>query len=278
MLRLAGIDIDAVSVAGLETCIQLPGLSLAFDLGICPRSAVKLPTVFFTHAHVDHMAGVIHHVATRGLQRMKPPTYVMPERNVADFRAMLDCWRRLDGSALDCELVGLAPGHDHRLRADLVARPVATPHRVVSQGYVLWEQRQKLRPSLRDRTAEELRALRRAGQDVTETVETPLVAFTGDSRIEAIDHHEALRRARLLIMEVTFLDERVDVERTRAKGHIHLDEVVARADRFENEAILLTHLSARYSAEQALRILDRRLPRHLRERVTLLAAHNAGLA
>ena len=56
----------------------------------------------------------------------------------------------------------------------------------------------------------------------------------------------------------------------RSKGHIHLDEVVARADQLQNEAILFTHLSARYSADEAERALDERLPPSLRERVTLL--------
>ena len=51
-----------------------------------------------------------------------------------------------------------------------------------------------------------------------------------------------------MILECTFLDDRVSVAECRAKGHVHLDEIVERADLFENEAILLTHFSARYSA------------------------------
>ena len=33
MLRLSGHEVEAVSVGGLETCIQLPGWDLALDIG-----------------------------------------------------------------------------------------------------------------------------------------------------------------------------------------------------------------------------------------------------
>ena len=48
------------------------------------------------------------------------------------------------------------------------------------------------------------------------------------------------------------------------------DEVIDRADAFENEAILFTHTSARYGHAEALDILRRRLPPSLAGRVTLL--------
>jgi len=275
MFELAGIAVRAVSTGGVETCIELPGLGVCFDMGSCPPTAVRLPLVLFTHAHVDHMAGVVAHCATRELQGMKPPTYVMPERNVEAFHELLAVWRRLDGSPLPCRVVGLPPGQPFPVRESLVARAFATPHRVVSQGYVLTEHRKRLRAELQGQPSDEIRRRRALGESVTEAVEVPLVAFTGDSRAEILDREPALYQARLLIMEVTFLDDRVSVEKTREKGHIHLDEVLERADLFENQAILFTHLSARYSARQAQEILDRRLPAGLRERVTLLATVNA---
>lgn len=271
MIRPAGIAVDAISVAGVETCIQLPELGLCFDMGVCPRAAVRLPRVLFTHAHVDHMAGVVHHCATRHMLGMAPPHYVLPERNVPGFQAMLEAWRQLDGGPMPCRVEGMAAGASLELRPRLRARAFATPHRVVSQGYVLYERRNHLRPEHRGRPQDELRRLRQQGQALNEDYEVPLLAFTGDSRVEILDQAADFRTARLLIMEVTFLDGRVDVARTREKGHIHLDEVLERADRFENEAILFTHLSARYAPGEALEILRRRLPPSLRARVWSLS-------
>ena len=76
--------------------------------------------------------------------------------------------------------------------------------------------------------------------------------------------------ARLLILEATFLDERVSVDSARARGHVHLDELVERAESMRNEAILLHHFSARYTAAEIEAVLDARLPPALRERVVAL--------
>lgn len=278
MLELAGIAVDAVSVGGLETCIQLPGYNLCFDIGRCPRSAVSRETVLFTHAHIDHLGGIVQHAATRSLLGMSPPTYVLPPPLIEDVQALLDCWRRLDRSDLPCTLVPLAPGESHPIRRGVVARPFRSLHRVLCQGYVLWRENRRLRPDLVGASQDEIRRLRQSGEPVSVLEEVPEVAFTGDSLIDVLDREPALLHARLLILEVTFLDERVSVAQTRSKGHIHLDEVLDRADRFRNEAILMTHMSARYSAEEGERILDARLPPGLRERVTLLPPPPSGSA
>ena len=270
MMQLAGIAVDAISVGGLETCIQLPGYDLAFDIGRCPRSAVFRSQVFFTHAHIDHLGGIAQHAATRSLMGLSPPVYAMHPSIIEDVSVLLDAWRRLDGSDLPCELVPLSPGENLSVARDAVVRPFRSPHRILCQGYCIWRTRRKLLPELVGQPESEIRARRLRGQPVSAEVELPELAFTGDSLIEVVEKEVAVRQARVLVMEVTFVDERVSVQQTRSKGHIHLDEVIERADLFENEAILFTHLSARYSGEEALAVLDRRLPASLRERVTLL--------
>jgi len=269
-LTLAGIDVCATSVAGLETCIELPGFKVAFDIGRGPRSAVRLPIVLFTHAHIDHIGGIAHHVATRSLLNMAPPTYVLPKAVVGAADSLLDAFRALDGSELPATLVGMEPGDVISIGKRRVARPLKSFHPVPSQGYVLLEQRKRLRPDLADAGREAIAAARSRGEEVSDLTEHPMVAFSGDTRIEFIEHNELARRADLLIMEVSFVDDRVSVESARANGHIHLDEVVERAELFENKAILFTHLSARYRQEEAQAALDAKLPAGLRERVTLL--------
>lgn len=276
MLQLAGVAVDPLSVGGVETCIQLPGFDVAFDIGRCPRSAVSRSTILFTHAHMDHMGGVATHAATRSLIGAKPPTYVIPRENVDAFAELFAAWRRLDKSDLSHEVVPLSPGESHRLPCRLLARAFRSPHRVPCIGYTLWEQKRKLKAELRGKPGREIAALRAKGVDVTDVVEAPLVAFTGDTMIEVVDREPSVRQAKLLIMEVTFLDDRVSREHARSTGHVHLDEVIERAELFENQALLFTHFSARYSADQIQEILDRRLPQHLRERVTpLLDGHQS---
>lgn len=270
MLELAGVAVQAVSVGGLETCIELPGYGLCFDIGRCPRSAVARETVLFTHAHIDHMGAIVQHAATRDLMGMTPPTYVVPPSTIDGLLALFEAWRKLDRSRLNCRIVPLEIGETFPLRRDLVARPFRSLHRVPCQGYTLWRTHRRLRPELAGRSSDEIRALRKGGEEVSIVEEYPEVSFTGDTLVDVLDRQPELLRTRLLIIEVTFMDDRVSVAQTRDKGHVHLDEILERADLFENEAILMTHLSARYSGDEAQAILDRRLPAHLRERVTLL--------
>jgi len=269
-LTLAGIDIRAVSVAGLETCIELPGFKVCFDIGRGPRAAVRNHTVLFTHAHIDHMGGIAHHVATRSLLSMEPPTYVMPPQVVDAVENLLNAFRVLDGSDMPANLVGIKPGESLRIGKRRVVRPLKAFHPVPSQGYAIMEVRNRLRDDLRDAGSEAIAAARGRGEEITTSTEHPMVVFSGDTTIEFIEHNPLARSADLLIMEVTFVDDRVSVASARKNGHIHLDEVVERADLFENKAILFTHLSARYRQEEALAALDEKLPAGLRERVTLL--------
>jgi len=269
-LTLAGIDVRAVSVAGLETCIELPAFKVCFDIGRGPRSAVRNNTILFTHAHIDHMGGIAHHVATRSLLSMDPPTYVMPHSVVDAVEGLLNAFRVLDGSEMPANLVGAKPGEVVRIGKRRVARPLQAFHPVPSQGYAILDVRNRLRADLQDAGKEAIAEARARGEEITSPVEHPLVVFSGDTTIEFIEKNELARKADLLIMEVTFVDDRVSVEAARKNGHIHLDEVVARAELFENKAILFTHLSARYKQEEAQAALDAKLPTGLRERVTLL--------
>ncbi|MCB9792060.1 MAG: hypothetical protein H6741_04980 [Alphaproteobacteria bacterium] len=274
MLQLAGIAIDATSVGGLETCIQLPGYKLALDIGRCPRTAVYKDTVAITHGHMDHIGGVAFHAATRSLMGLEPPTYLVGHENVKALNALFNAYRRLDRSALAHTLVPIGPGEQHELGDGRIIRPFRSVHRVPCQGYSIWSSKKKLKAEYHGTPGHELARLRREGVEISDTIEAPELAFTGDSMIEVVEREAVVRTARLLIMEVTFIDDRVTVEQCRSKGHIHIDEVAERAELFENEALLLTHFSGRYRAREIQEAIQKRLPGHLAERVTpLLGGH-----
>ena len=273
MPRLAGTLVEGLSIGGIETCIDLPEHKLAFDIGRCPPAAIARPTILFTHAHMDHMGGVAYHAATRELFGMAAPTYVVPHENAAAFGELVAAWRKLDRSDLPHRMVALGPGEKFELPNRMLARPFRSPHRVPCQGYALFSRRRKLKPQYRALSQDEIRDVRRqVGDELTDLVETPELAFTGDTLIEVVEREEVVRKSRVLVMEVTFVDDRVSVEQCRAKGHVHLFEVAELAALFENEALLFTHFSARYSNAEIVAALDRALPPSLRDRVTPLLA------
>jgi len=270
MLDLAGIALRGVSVGGFETCIEIPGWGVALDIGRCPRSAVHRGTVLFTHSHMDHMGGVAFHAATRGLYNLPPPTYLVPKENVDALKGYFAAARRLDHSKLAHKLFPISPGEEYQLNKGLFVRAFRSVHVVPCQGYGIWERRMKLKSEYAGVAGAELKRLRESGVEITASKEFPLLAFTGDSMIEVVEREEVVRKARLLIMEATFLDDRVSVAQCRERGHIHLYEIAERAELFENQAILLTHFSARYSKEEVYEALDKTLPPSLRSRVTPL--------
>ncbi len=267
-MRVLGFEIRGVSIGGIETFIDLPEQKLGFDLGRIHEEAVGRPTLLFTHAHMDHMGAVVSHTALRHLRRLAPPTYVIPRENEAAFRELFEVWRKLDRSELAHTVVPLDPGESWELPCKLIARPFRSPHRVATQGYALWSKRRKLKPEFEGRSQAELDDLRRnAGVLLTDEHETPEFAFSGDTLIELVEREEVVRRARILILECTFVDDRVPVAECRSKGHTHLDEIVERAELFQNERLVLSHFSARYSKSEVLAALERKLPPKLRERV-----------
>jgi len=265
MLKLSP---DSVSIGSLGTCIQVPSLSLAFDMGLAPASALHRSVVLLSHGHMDHISSVGHHIARRELLKLPPATYIMPPEMVEGFHALLAAYRKLDGSRLEVDLVTLRPGDSHPLNDRLFVRTFPTYHVIPSLGYAICSQRGKLKPQYHGLLGPDIRALRTAGVDVEDLVETVDVAFTGDTKVEALDA-DLVREAQLLIAEATFVDDRISVEKARRTFHTHLDEIAARADVLENEHIILTHFSARYSKTEIDKALDA-LPPDLRLRVTTL--------
>ena len=56
--------------------------------------------------------------------------------------------------------------------------------------------------------------------------------------------------AKVLICELTFVAPDHRKEKIHKFGHMHLDDLVERRDRFKNELIIAAHLSTRYHAER----------------------------
>jgi ribonuclease Z len=73
-----------------------------------------------------------------------------------------------------------------------------------------------------------------------------------------------------LVLEASFLDARVSPARAREMGHVHLDELLQRAELLPKTDIVLSHFSARYAKGDVARILKHRLPEDLQSRVRAL--------
>jgi ribonuclease Z len=248
-LQAAGIEIEGVSIAGHESFYKLPGFRTLLEFGRAPEDVVGYGTICVSHGHLDHMAGLAHHASRRRLGSLPAARVYVPAEAVADVAQWVEASERLERIAYGLEVVPASPGDRVRLRNDLEMTVLPGRHRVPTVGYLFSEIRQKLREEFSGRPGEEIARLRGDGVAVTRREEIPLLAYPGDCGVEIFDAVPELFRARVLLLECSFLLPE-DHERAREYAHIHLDDVVLRAERFENEALVLTHFSQRYSPEE----------------------------
>jgi ribonuclease Z len=263
------LTIEGYSRAAVQSYWRIPELKIGFDLGGSPWSFMGTQTFFITHAHLDHMAALPAYVARRRMMKMSPPTIYVPEETADAVQKMLRAWQRLDRGRMLCELIAAPPHAEFELSREHVVTTFPTVHTVPSLGYIIWERRRKLKPEFQGLTGDQIRDLRLSGTEVSGEVRVPLVCYTGDTAPAGLDSCESVYDAKILITELTFFRPEHRKEKIHKFGHMHLDDILARAEKFRNELLILGHFSTRYHEDQIRKSVLKRLPEGLRERVEL---------
>lgn len=269
VLTHKAISIEGFSRAAVQTYWRIPEFKIGFDLGAQPWSFMGTPTWFVSHTHIDHVMALPTYVARRRMMKMEPPTIYLPEAALDPIEKILKQVSRLDRGRLPCSLLPIKPGVEIDLSRELVVSCCATRHTVPSMGFIVWERRRKLRPEFAELTGQQIRDLRLGGTDVTREVRVPRLAYLGDSSPEGLDDNPAMYQADVLIMEMTFVSPRHRRERIHKFGHMHLDDVLERRERFANELIIASHFSTRYHVKQIEQFVVKALPDMLDGRLHL---------
>ena len=270
-IRAGRLTIEGRSRAGNETWFRVPELGVSLDIGRCPDVLVGIPHIFITHAHLDHALGVPFYAGQRRLQRLPPGNVYVPAEALAGFQELMRVHEKLEGVAYDTNVHGLAPGSVVKVRRDLEVVTHRATHRVPANAYEFVEIRHKLRDALAQLSGQELAGLRHSGVDPAEEVRRSLLLYTGDTDRGIFEGSPALFKTDVLLIECSFIADGHQ-ERAAAYKHIHFDDLAAFAERFENEWIVLTHFSRRYSPEEIQRSIRQRCPPILRQRIRLALA------
>jgi len=263
------MELKGRSVSGLGTCLTVPAYKLVLDVGVCTPEALKCRDVLVTHAHVDHMAGAVQHAATRDLLGSKPSRFYAYKPVAEALAKVLEMWKTMQGE-FKYEVVSMDLGEEYPVRKGLSVRAFETTHRVVSAGFVVYESRSKLKAEYKGVEGAEIGRLRKSGVEVTDTVKTAVLAYTGDTKVEALAE-PLLDGVKTLVTEMTYLPD-VKVEFARERGHVHYDEFVA-VPLPPCEEFVLTHFSARYSEKDVAEAMSK-LRADLKDRVRV---HTVGL-
>lgn len=263
------LTIEGYSRAAVQTYWRVPELKLGFDLGAQPWSFMGTPLWFVSHTHMDHLVALPVYVARRRMMKMDPPTIYLPEAAIEPVERILRLFSRLDRGRLPCTLAPLRPGDEIELSREHVVTVSATSHTVPSLGFVVWQRRRKLKPQYAGLPGEQIRDLRLGGTDVTTEVRMPRVAYLGDSAPAGLDACPAMYEADVLIMELTFVAPSHRKDKIHKFGHMHLDDLLERRDRFRNEVVIASHFSTRYNTKQVQQLVARGLPDMLDGRLQL---------
>lgn len=255
-----GFTIEGYSRAAVQTYFRIPELKLGFDLGAHPWDFMGTPTWMISHCHLDHIAALPLYVSRRRLMKMTPPKIFLPAFAVKHVRNMLDSFVRLDRGAMPCELVGVEAGDEIELTRELILNVLGTKHTVPSVGYVVSDRRKKLKEEYVELNGDQIRDLRESGTEITYEKRIPLVGFTGDTSPPGLDNNPLFYEAKILITELTFIDPEHRKEMIHKHGHLHVDDFVARREKFNNELVIAGHCSTRYHRRHAEKIIKNRLP------------------
>lgn len=267
------VTLEGASVAGVETWLRVPQWSIALDVGRAPERTVRCKYLALTHAHMDHAGGLAQYLAMRNLYGHTPTRVFAPAPVCAEFLAIIQAWERLHGSPFDFTLQPMEPGQEVELDGGRFLRALPVRHVVPALGYAIVTHPQRLRPEFQGLAEGELRDLREKGIALSQPHTRVLLAVSGDTRLEALDLAPELLQAEVLVLETTYLDATRSVADAHLGGHVHLDEVAARAgDLAHTRRLVPYHISQMYTPAEVERLLTARLPSDLRERTTPLLA------
>ncbi len=264
--------IRGVSVGGVYTSLHVQQLDVLLDVGVAPRTFGAIDDLFLSHGHADHVGAITSLLGLRGLIQKGALRVFLPAAIQNDLEASLEAMSRLQRYDLAIETIGMQPGDEHLVRNDLWVRAFPTFHPVPSLGYQFFRRVKKLKPEFAELPGKEIARRRKAGDESLFFIEDRLeVAYATDTLVRVLDETPSIGTSRVLIIECSFLDQRKSLQASRAGCHIHLDELLAKAELLQNEHVVLMHFSQIYRPDDVRQILKRRCPKELFDRLVVFA-------
>lgn len=266
-LRVGGLTLRGVTRGGIQTCLMCPELGLMFDAGGRVPGQLRYDTILISHGHQDHLGGLPTLISQRKLAGLSAATVHVPVEIFDPLGAIFAAWAKIEDFELEVDLKAYEPEQRVEFGKGVHGLPIRSVHRVPSLCWLVERTTSKLLPQYVGLTSDEIRQLRHNDVTITESTTAGLLCVTGDTQIELFVRDERVRRARVLVHEVTAWDDRRTVEEIRGWGHTHVDELIPLVEQFEGEALVLVHRSPRHTRAEAEQVVQQRFPAAVRDKV-----------
>lgn len=261
--------IRGYSRAGLRTCILIDEFNLVLDMGYANDRAFSYDNKLISHGHNDHI-GALHtdHCARRLYNIEKEKLIIMPKQCIKPFKMMasavseMNCGKsgehiKIFDNLLLTNIVEAELCSESEQMVNLIGssksnseywvKSIQMDHKIKSFGYIIYRKSKKLKPEYTNLKGFEIIKLKQeiGEENLTNTVFTPMLAYTGDTSIQGIISNPELLNVPLLIMECTGFSSDDKCDCCEGK-HIHWDDLVENQYLFSNEKIMLFHFSQQY--------------------------------
>ncbi len=265
--------IQGISVGGEQTIIQIPELGLNFDIGLCPRIGIAAPYTALSHGHMDHVAALPYWFSQRSFMKLGGGTCFCHPELAGPLRKMMAGWIDVENQQTPHTITSIAPGETLLLKPSLGLKALSASHTVPALSYVAFERRSKLRPEFHGLPQTKLRELKSNDQVITVTVDVPLVAYTGDTEMNASLVSTDFCESKVVVTECTFFEDD-HVDRAKHGRHLHVDHLRELMTVWKAETVVLGHLSRRSTLETVRKKLIEKLGDDA-ERVCILMDHHS---
>ncbi|QQR79320.1 MAG: MBL fold metallo-hydrolase [Deltaproteobacteria bacterium] len=253
------------SIAGVETIFAIPQWNLTLDSGRAPLFAVHNDYLALTHWHLDHAGGLAHFLSLRCLNGLKPLHIIVPPEKKDQTDDFLNILKKTAESELS--YITHASTENISLQKEMSLIGIPNFHCTPSTGYLITQTKNKLKKEFERFSEAEIIQAKKSGTTITNTITTPLLAFSGDSKGEFFTT-EAIR-AQYLLMECSFFEEEMNVQKIDDYGHTHIQDWKKYADKIESEVVIMTHTSQRYSHKEIEASCQKHLPKSLLDRLVV---------
>ena len=254
-----GFTLQGASRAAASTAFCVEELNWFFDVGALPGSH-RPDHVFITHTHSDHIFQLPY-----VRSRRKQPDFYLPFHAVEPVEHYLNAAQQLtDNASLvpghsfekAYTLHGVKPGDELRPKKGFVVKVVGCEHTVPCVGYLVYEERHKLKSEFAGLPGHELAELRKKGVQFTKALRKPLFAYLGDTTPKVFEDHPEILEMPLVITECTFLDAQEHKEQADRTKHTLWADLEPLVTHHPETFFVLIHFSHRYKNHEIKKFFE----------------------